>query len=95
MTAEILTDDERQLLIVLVTKALVDIRGDRDMLHEYEECLELLRKLGVGGAPMRIECHRVDPYRDDSYPERECDYCHLRYRGKTVYCSLACALSDA
>ena len=34
-------------------------------------------------------------YRDDSYPERRCDYCDKPYRGPAVYCRLDCALADA
>jgi hypothetical protein len=34
-------------------------------------------------------------YRDDAYPERQCDYCGRLYRGPAVYCSLDCALADA
>lgn len=36
-----------------------------------------------------------DPYRDDAYAERDCDYCGTRYRGPAVYCSLRCAVADA
>ena len=34
-------------------------------------------------------------YHDDSYPERNCDYCQRPYRGPAVYCRLECALADA
>lgn len=37
----------------------------------------------------------VDPYRDDSFPTRDCDNCGRPYRGPAVYCSLACAQGDA
>ena len=34
-------------------------------------------------------------YRDDSYPERDCDRCGKPYCGPAVYCSLECAAVDA
>jgi hypothetical protein len=34
-------------------------------------------------------------YRDDSFPERECDNCGKNYRGPAVYCSFECAIADA
>lgn len=34
-------------------------------------------------------------YRDDTFPERKCDYCGKLYRGPAVYCSLPCAVADA
>jgi hypothetical protein len=34
-------------------------------------------------------------YRDDSFPERECDHCGKTYQGPAVYCSLECAMADA
>lgn len=34
-------------------------------------------------------------YIDDSYPERNCDYCGKLYRGPAVYCSHTCAMKDA
>jgi hypothetical protein len=34
-------------------------------------------------------------YRNDAFPERDCDYCGRSYRGPAVYCSLDCALEDA
>jgi hypothetical protein len=37
----------------------------------------------------------VDAYIDETYPERNCDYCQRPYRGPAVYCSLRCAQDDA
>lgn len=34
-------------------------------------------------------------YRDNSYNERECDYCRKPYKGPAVYCCIECALADA
>jgi hypothetical protein len=36
-----------------------------------------------------------DPYRDDIFPERLCDFCSRLYRGPAVYCSRECAVADA
>lgn len=33
-------------------------------------------------------------YDDPTYPERNCDFCGLPYRGPAVYCSLECATDD-
>jgi len=41
----------------------------------------------------RINCH--DPYQDNRYPERSCDFCKRLYCGPSLYCSLKCALDDA
>jgi RNase P subunit RPR2 len=35
-----------------------------------------------------------DPYRDERFAERQCDYCGKPYRGPAVYCSLECAVDD-
>jgi hypothetical protein len=37
----------------------------------------------------------LQKYRDDSYPERNCDYCGNLYKGPAVYCSHECAIKDA
>jgi hypothetical protein len=42
---DIITDEERQLLVVLVTKAWVEIRHDEAMQKEAAELGVLLRKL--------------------------------------------------
>jgi Zn ribbon nucleic-acid-binding protein len=34
-------------------------------------------------------------YRDEQFPERDCDRCGRTYRGPAVYCSLKCAQEDA
>jgi len=39
------SDAERQLLVVLVSKALVDIRHDSEMKAEAKELEDILRKL--------------------------------------------------
>jgi hypothetical protein len=36
-----------------------------------------------------------DPYRNDFYAPRDCDYCGRSYRGPAVYCSLKCAIADS
>jgi hypothetical protein len=35
-----------------------------------------------------------DPYRDERFVERACDYCGKPYRGPAAYCSLECATDD-
>lgn len=35
-----------------------------------------------------------DPYRDNRFAERACDYCGKPYRGPALYCSLECATDD-
>jgi hypothetical protein len=45
--------------------------------------------------PDAVAKTRPNPYRDDSFPERDCDHCGKPYRGPAVYCSLDCAVSDA
>ena len=37
----------------------------------------------------------LQKYRDDSFPERNCDYCGNLYKGPAVYCSHVCAMKDA
>lgn len=37
---------------------------------------------------------RFGCYRDDTFPERDCNSCGSRYRGPAVYCSLDCAAVD-
>lgn len=44
-----LSDAERQLLVVFVTKAWVEIRSDVEMQREADELVEILRKLSDGG----------------------------------------------
>lgn len=34
-------------------------------------------------------------YKDERFPERDCDRCGRPYRGPAVYCSLGCAVDDA
>lgn len=51
------TDAERQLLVVLVTKAWVEIRGDIDMLAATMELETLLRK--ISGVDKRITVEEV------------------------------------
>jgi hypothetical protein len=52
MSVEQITDAERQLLVVLVTKAWVEIRSDVDMMSEALELEGLLRK--INGVDKRI-----------------------------------------
>lgn len=47
-----LTDEERQLLVVLVTKAWVEIRHDSEMEKEASELESILRK--ISGTDKRI-----------------------------------------
>lgn len=53
-----------------------------------------MQRKGLTDKPQDTDYPR-DPYKDDRYPERECDYCHHSYKGPAVYCSLRCALVDA
>jgi hypothetical protein len=41
-----------------------------------------------------VVAREVDAYRDDAFPERDCDHCGNPYRGPAVYCSKACAVAD-
>ncbi len=34
-------------------------------------------------------------YRNDDFPERQCDHCGTMYCGPAVYCSLDCAIADS
>jgi hypothetical protein len=43
----------------------------------------------------KLTAELVDPYRDDSFPPRQCDFCEETYQGPAVYCSLECAIKDA
>ena len=45
MIEEVFTDDERLLLVTLVTQAHVNIRDDPEMKHANDECNGILRKL--------------------------------------------------
>jgi hypothetical protein len=45
--------------------------------------------------PDRATAFARAAYRDDHFPERNCDRCGKPYRGPAVYCSLDCALADA
>ncbi|MCK1670365.1 hypothetical protein [Bradyrhizobium sp. 150] len=57
MSVEQITDAERQLLVVLVTKAWVEIRGDVDMRSEALELAGLLRK--INGVDKRLSVESV------------------------------------
>jgi len=45
--------------------------------------------------PDRATAFARAAYQDDSYPVRDCQFCHNPYRGPAVYCSLDCAMADA
>jgi hypothetical protein len=45
--------------------------------------------------PPRHEIEARAGYRNDAFPERECDRCGKTYRGPAVYCSFGCAIADA
>lgn len=53
--------------------------------------------IGGGTPEMQNEIGKklAAAYINSSYPERNCDYCGLPYRGPAVYCSFTCAISDA
>lgn len=51
-TSEPITDAERQLLVVLVMKAFVEIRDDAEMLPQIAELEKLLRK--ISGVDKRV-----------------------------------------
>jgi hypothetical protein len=59
------TDSERQLLVVLVQKALIEIKGDLDMWRQIDEVRTLLGKLSgtdtVLVAQRAYSSHRDEP----------------------------------
>jgi hypothetical protein len=63
-----------------------DDRGSADALAIIMSALE-----DVGISRERAEA----TFKDDSCPERTCDNCGRLYRGRSVYCSMWCAVSDA
>ena len=62
-----------------------------DLLRRLTETASLLARLDEGELQDVERMVRARAaYRDDSYPERACDYCARVYRGPAVYCSLRC-----
>jgi hypothetical protein len=55
-----------------------------DMTPEHEAEIRVLTATPI-----------LPKYRDDNFPERNCDCCGNLYKGPAVYCSHACALKDA
>ena len=58
------------------------------------EGINIQYRIGGGRAEMLGDTG-VKSYTDESFAERQCDYCHKPYRGPTVYCSFSCAIADA
>ncbi len=56
---ETIPDAQRQLLIVLVTRAYVEIRDDLDMAAQTEECEALIKRLS--GETTRLLVVRTTP----------------------------------
>ncbi|MCK1742208.1 hypothetical protein IVA80_15390 [Bradyrhizobium sp. 139] len=61
MTELPLTDMERQLLVVLVTKQWVEIRDDPDMDRQVDELLSIMRK--INGVDVQLIARNPDPPR--------------------------------
>jgi hypothetical protein len=65
-----------------------------DLVQAAAFLLAAVELLDEGGNPdAGADPH--DPYRNDRFPERACDYCGKPYRGPAVYCSHDCATADA
>ena len=56
MTEEALTDDERLLVLVFMTKAYVDARFRLDGLEDARECLRIIDKLS--GVDVQVVCRK-------------------------------------
>lgn len=70
MIEEPFTDAERQLLLVLVSQAMVRIRDDAFMQHVVEECENIIRKLSGTDTVLVAQRtypsqHRVVEFRSD------------------------------
>ena len=65
--------------------------------HDLKMPVKLVEFTGM----VVLEAHKgptktpEEAYRDDSFPERDCDHCGKPYKGPAVYCSLHCAMADA
>lgn len=99
MVEEPLSDAERIMLLRAAYKCVPRGPGE-----ETTAWADLIGKLG--GTDTVLVARRAyssaayrratnNPYVDNSFAERECDYCHTPYRGPAVYCSRICALADA
>jgi hypothetical protein len=98
MTVVDLTEDERQLLVTLATKHMVEIADDPALASVHLELQDIIKKLNREALALRANIYRhmaESAYVDPTLPPRECDNCHKIYRGPAVYCSLECALADA
>lgn len=61
MVTERFPDAHRQLLLVLVTRAYVDIQNDPEMRTQIKECRDILRRLE--GTDTRVMVERAYPSR--------------------------------
>jgi hypothetical protein len=109
MIEELFTDANRQLLMVLVTQAMVRIESDPAMQAAITECHDILSKLTgtdtvlIARRAYASRSLRLDPdqealnrtYHNPAFPSRLCDACHEPYTGPALYCSLQCTLVDA
>lgn len=57
MITEQLPDEHRSLIIVLVTRAMVDIQHDPDMQAAHQECLDIIARLS--GTDTRVTVQRA------------------------------------
>ena len=64
MVTETLSDEERQLIIVMIARAHAIIKDDPGMLYEIHECESIIRKLS--GAKTRVFTVRPYPSTGDS-----------------------------
>ena len=55
IVTEYLSDAERQLILVLVTKAMVEIASDPEMTYAKKECDEIIRLLSDPNIRVGVE----------------------------------------
>lgn len=95
-----LSDTDMAGLLALVRR--IDDRNPtaefRVTVVDLDGTMETAEAILCEGLPFRADRSTEfakGSFRDNRYAERECDHCHMPYRGPTVYCSLDCALADA
>lgn len=53
--SERLPDEQRQLIVVLVTKAMFEIKDDPEMKAQERECLEIIKRLSGTDTVVTVE----------------------------------------
>jgi hypothetical protein len=108
MMEEVFSDNERRLLVMLVTNAHAG-QLDQNALVEFNTLLSkltgtdtvLVARRAYASRGVRLMDDQVRDraealYRDPRFADRLCERegCGCIYRGPAVYCSLTCALLD-